>query len=284
MYISFFLYIIYYNDQFLFLAEPLLCQVWKYLETVENWLRKDDFNSLVNFLHLYTFSSIESLYSIPIPPFLDQLGICPESDPFDPTLDYIGLLIYLYNDQNEFTLNKHQCKCGQILLRKKENLIDFAQESLYKQTSFTPLFIHEFLYELYFNEKPKENFQGIGFVYEQGKWKFDVITYAGIHGIHSTFDIRGDNLMASNINEQHSIDLILSTVYVNNKWQEELGFMYRIDELESIGRDLFRKEIEIIEELFQTKKTNLTIFNNTCHLDLKNFIEQYRPKPSLKVS
>jgi hypothetical protein len=251
---------------------------------VENWLRTNDFNSLINFLHLNTFTSIESLFSIPIPPFLDQLSICPESDLFDPTLNYIGLLIYLYNNQDTFTLNKHQCKRGQILIRQKENITGFTQALQYKQTSFTPLFIHECLYEQYFNEKPNELFQGIGFVYEQGKWKFDVITYSGIHGIHSTYDIRGDNLMELSINEQHSIDLALLKLYINNKSKEDFGCMYMIDELESFGRNLFRKEIEIIEELFQMKKTNLRSLDDTCYSTFKSSIEQYRPKPSMKVS
>lgn len=272
--------IIYCNNQ-LFLAPPLLCQVWKQLKTVENWLHENNFNSIINFLDFNTFTSIESLFSIPVPSFLDQLGICPESDPFDPTLNYIGLLIYLYNDQDEFILNKHSCKRGQILIRQKENLNSFISSPRYKQTSFKPLFIHEYLYEWYFNEKPNELFHGMAFIYEQNKWKFDVITYAGIHGIHSTYDIRGDNLMSSSINEQHTIDLALSTLYINNKWQEKLGCMYTIDELEIIGRDSFRKEIEIIEKLFQT---NLTTVNKTCRPAFNNFIDQYRPEPSVKVS
>jgi hypothetical protein len=247
---------------------------------VKNWLHEKDFNSLINFLNLNTFVSIESLLSIPVPLFISELGICPESDLFDPSLDYIGFLIYLYNDQDEFSLNRHRCKRGQILIRQKEKFCQFIQVPNYRQISFEPLFIHEYLYEWYFKETPNERFQGIGFAYEQNKWTFDVITYAGKHGIYSTYDIRGDNPMASNRNEQHSIDLILSTIYVNNKWKEELGSMHTIEELQSIGRESFRKQIESIEELFQVENTDETSFDKTCQLVFKKFIDQYRPKVS----
>jgi hypothetical protein len=247
---------------------------------VENWLREKEFNSLVNFLNLNTFVSIESLFSIPVPLFLNQLGICPESDQFNPTLNYIGFLIYLYNDQDEFTINKHQYKRGQLLIVQKEKFSQAVQVPNYRQTSFAPLFIHEYLYDWYFKEKSIERFQGIGFVYERNKWKFDVITYAGKHGIYSTYDIRGDNPMAPSRDEQHSMDLILSTIYIHNKWKEESGRMYTIEDLQSIGRELVRKEIGIIEKLFQVEKTNETSLDKTCQLAFKNFIDQYRPKVS----
>jgi hypothetical protein len=268
----------------LFVVETSLCQIWKQLKSVENWLENNDFNSLVNFLQFNTFVSIESLFSIPIPPFLDQLGICPQSDPFDSTLDYIGLFIYHYNNEEEFIINKRRCKRGQLLICQKENLNNFLLVPEYKQISFASLFLHEYLYRLYFNKTPDELFQGIGFVYEQGQWKLDVITYAGIHGIHSIYDSHGVNQMASSIHEQHCMDLVLSTLYVNNKWLENLGCMYTIDELESIGRDSIRAEIERIEEEFQRKETELASFNDTCCSSFKNLMEQYKPKPSLKVS
>jgi hypothetical protein len=253
-------------DEFFFLVEPSLYQIWKQLKTVENWLREKDFNSLINFLNSNTFISIESLFSIPIPLFLNQLGICPESDLFDSTLNYIGFLIYLYNDQDEFILNKHQCKRGQLLIRQREKFNQFIQ------TSFTPLFIHEYLYEWYFKEKPNEHFHGIAFTYEENQWIFNVITYAGKHGIYSIYDTDGDHPMAPSRDEQHTIDLILSSIYINNKWKGELGRMYTIEELRSMGRESFRKEIEIIE------KTNETNFDKTCQFALKHFIHQCRPK------
>lgn len=88
--------------------------------------------------------------------------------------------------------------------------------------------------------------------------------------------------MSSTRNEQHSIDLILSTIYLNNKWKDELELMYTIDELEAIGRDLFRKEIQLIEDLFENKKEKLKQFDSTCHLDLKYFIQQYKPNAKVR--
>ncbi len=251
------------------------------MKLVENWLREKDFNSLVNFLNLNTFSSIESLFSAPVPLFINRLGICPESDIFDPTLNYIGFLIYLYNDQDELTVNIRRCKRGQVLIRQKEKFCRSFQTLNHHQTSFEPLFIHEYLYEWYFREKPNERFQGIGFVYEQNKWKFDVITYAGKHGIYSIYDSLDDNPMASSSNEQYAVDLILSTIYIHNKWKKEAaGRMHAIKDLQSIGRELFQKEIEIIEELFQVEENDEASFNKTCQFALKNFLDQYRPKVS----
>jgi hypothetical protein len=196
----------------------------------------------------------------------------------------VGVLIYLYNGQDVFNLNGHQCKRGQILIRQKQNIPGFASAPWHGQTSFASLFIHEYLYEWYFNEKPNELFQGIGFVYEQGKWKLHIITYAGLHGIHSIYDTHGDSPMASDMNEQRSIDLALSALYINNKWQEEeLGCMYTIDKLETIGRDSFRTEIETITDLFKRETNNLTNINETCHETFNNAIKQYKPNRSVKV-
>ena len=251
--------------------QPSLYEVWKQLKMVENWLHKKDFDSLANFLNSNMFYSIESLFANPVPLFLNQLGICSESDTFDPTLNYVGLLIYLYNDQEEFTLNKHQCKRGQILIRQKEKFCQFVQAPTHRKISFEPLFIHEFLYEWYFKEKPNERFHGIGFIYEQNQWKFDIITYAGKYGIYSKYD--DNNPMKPNSEEQHALDLILSSIYIHNKWKNEAGRMYTIKDLQSIGRVPFQKQTEIIEELFQMKENT-----NTCQLPMENFLDQYRPK------
>ena len=265
-------------------AKVLLCEVWKRLKIVKLWLHENSFNALFDFFSSNKFSSVESLFPTPVVPFLDQLGICPESDPFDSTLDYIGLLIYLYDGRDEFNLNEHQCKRGQILIRQKQNIPGFAQAPWYGKISFASLFIHEYLYEWYFNEKPSTRFYGIAFVYERNRWNFHVVTYAGLYGIHSIYDSREENSMASNTNEQRNLDLALSALYVNNKWQEELGCMYTIDELEAIARESFRQEVQTIEEIIQQERTNRTTSNEVWHEPLKDFIKEYTPKPSTKVS
>ena len=199
-------------------------------------------------------------------------------------MDHIGLLIYLYNGQNEFTLNGHQCKRGQILICQKRNIPGLSQAPAHEHTAFASLLIHEYLYEWYFNEKPNELFYGIGFSYEQGQWKFNIITYAGLYGIHSNYDTRRENPMASNTNEQHSIDLALSALYINNKWRGELGRMYTVNELETLASGWFQEEIEIIDKLFQKEKVTLTHFHKNCPETLRNFIQRCRPKPNSQVS
>ncbi len=193
-------------------------------------------------------------------------------------MDHIGLLIYQYNGQNEFTLNGHQCKRGQILICQKRNIPGLAQGSL------ASLLIHEYLYEWYFYEKPNELFYGIGFSYEQGEWKFSVITYAGLYGIHSNCNTRGENPMAPDMNEQHTIDLALSALYINNKWRGELGRMYTVDELEKFARNSFQEEIEIIDKLFQKEKATLTHYHKNGPENLNHFIQQCRLKLNSQVS
>jgi hypothetical protein len=242
------------------------------LKTVEIWLREKDFNSLNNFLALNTFVSVESLFTLPVPIFLNQLGICPKSDLFDPTFNYIGFLIYLHDDQDEFIVNKHQCRRGQLLIRQKEKFSPVIQTPTYRQRSFAPLFIHECLYEWYFKEEPNEHFHGLAFAYEENQWKFNIITYAGKQGTYSIYDTRDDYAMAPNKDEQHCLDLILSSIYINNRWKEELGRMHTIEELQSMGRELFRRQIEIVEKL------NGANFDTNYQIGLKNFIGSCRPK------
>ena len=265
------------DNQFLFSARSSLCQIWKQLTMIEDALQKKNFKSL----DLTTSRDIESLFTITPLSFIYRLGICPESDIFDPESNYVGFLIYLYDNKDEFTVNQHKCKCGQLFIRKQKNIFSIDPILSYRKTSFSPLFMHESLYDFYFKEKPSERFHGIGFIYEHGRWKFDLIIYAGQSGIHSAYDDPKDSSIVISRAEQDYFDLVLSALYVNNKWKNDMGCMYTIDELESIGRELFREKIKIIKGLFREGKEGL---GENVQIALEELIRQYEPKESSKVN
>jgi len=256
---------------YLISAEPFLYSFWKQLKSIESWCENNDHQLFVNYLQLNTFPSIESLLALPKCVFFDRLGIHPRSDLFDPKLNYIGLLFYLYNDQDKFIANEFAYKRGQLVI---------CQKTVSKQTEFDSLFVHEHFYESIFREKPNEKFFGVGFTYEQGKWKYDVIVYSGKHGIHSIYDNRNENLMKISSIEERYIDLIISTIYIHNKWLGNLDAMYTIDELIAIERSLIREKIEEIEKFYEQNKKTLVELNEIIHSTFKNFLQQCKPEAS----
>ena len=262
-----------FDEQFHCLAQASLWQIWKQLEAIEIALYEKEFHSI----DLRCPTAVEYLFGIAPPLFLDQLGICPESDSFDPKQDYLGILIYL----DESIKNEHQCQSGQLFLRQKENIPKCKSGVSYRKTSFAPLLIHEQLYQLHFKKKPDQHFHGIGFIYEQGQWKFDLIIYAGKSGIHSAYDDHINISKTADISEQYCLDLVLFTLYINNRWKNDLGCMYTIDELEAIARELFRKEVEALEKLFQSRRKSL---EEATQRGLEKLIEQYKPNASSDVS
>lgn len=190
-------------------------------------------------------------------------------------MNYVGFFIYLYDNQKEFIVDTRQCKCGQLFIRQKKNLPPVNPKLSYQKTSFAPLFIHEDLYESYFEEKPNERFHGVGFAYEQGRWKFYSIIYAGQSGIHSVYDDQTDISITPSLAEEYYLDLALSTLYMSNEWTNNPGSMYTIDELETIARELFQEKIEIIESLYEDKRGELKY---SVELALEKLIIQYKPE------
>lgn len=268
-----------FDDQFYRLGQASLWQIWNQLKAIKIALYKKEFHSL----DLRCLTAIEHRFSIASPLFLDQLGICPESDAFDPQLDYVGILIYLDDNPDESTRNDHQCQCGELFLLQKENIPKCKSGLSYRNLSFAPLLIHEQLYQLHFKKKPDQHFHGIGFIYEQGRWKFDLVIYAGKSGIHSAYDEDHINIseIADISEEQYCLDLLLFTLYMNNRWKNDVGCMYTIKELETIARELFRKEVEIVEKLFQNRRESL---EGKTQVELEELIQHYKPNASSNVS
>ena len=99
---------------------------------------------------------------------VSTLHVSCKSDRFHQNKNYIGMALYQYMGQNEWTLNGIRCKSGYIYLAEAENL---------KGNGMT---MHERAYYRLFHERiPKGEGElvAVGFGFQDGVWKQNSATF-----------------------------------------------------------------------------------------------------------
>jgi hypothetical protein len=101
--------------------------------------------------------------------------ILSESDsPFDSLCDYVGFILYSYDEKSHFTLNERHYQRGDILLKnidKIPNSSSILRSPIRNQQVYDNLY--KALLNSIFKRAPYERFIGLGITYEQYKWSFD---------------------------------------------------------------------------------------------------------------
>jgi hypothetical protein len=166
--------------------------IWRKLTLIEDLLLGDA-REVVNYLRTNYYGPaqqircmlrerVQSLEKNPLPDITDNslpFRILPESDsPFDSVCDYVGFIFYSYDGKNEFTLNEHQCKRGDILIKDKNNIPSSSltsKFSFYKQQ--VPNSPYDLLFKWYLKKTLDKRLVGLGITYEEDKWTFDAIIF-----------------------------------------------------------------------------------------------------------
>ncbi len=110
----------------------------------------------------------KSLFYNPRRSRLSHCHIYSDSDRFHFDIDsYVGLLLFSYDNQLKFVLNGHFCQRGDILI-KQVNYFNGATQKSHRE-------IYDILFRWYFGRSIDQRFLGVGFLYLNGKWRFDLI-------------------------------------------------------------------------------------------------------------
>ncbi|CAF0980998.1 unnamed protein product [Adineta ricciae] len=98
---------------------------------------------------------------------LTHFHICTGSDGFNTNIDsYVGFLVFSYDNQSKFILNGHHCQRGDIVIKQMHNLHHVSSRGVY-----------DTLFKWYYNRSLDEKFFGIGLLYSNKKWRFDLLSH-----------------------------------------------------------------------------------------------------------
>jgi hypothetical protein len=156
-----------------------ICDLWLRLKTIEQmgpvslitFLRKNQLYRSEKCLSVVNedppVETAKLLFDNPRRSRLTHCHIYPDSDKFYFDIDsYVGLLLFSYDNQLKFVLNGHYCQRGDILI-KRVNFFNPTRKSHRE--------IYDILFKWYFGRSIDQRFLGVGFLYLNGKWRFDLI-------------------------------------------------------------------------------------------------------------
>jgi hypothetical protein len=160
--------------------------------------------------------------------------ICTESDEFSFDIDsYVGLLIFSYDNQPKFILNSHHCQRGDIIIK---------QINSFSRTQKMFRGLYDNLFRWYFNRSIDEKFFGVGFLYLNGKWRFDLITY----------DDR----------DLFTYEYRIFDMYILTHWLTQLNIPHNVQEMERNAKYLLLEQYDIVQKkLIELENTELLLDN-----------------------
>ena len=106
---------------------------------------------------------------------MKSLRISCRSDKYIPQTDYIGILLYLYKDDNNSNSNSWQsnwklnyihCQTGYIIIKKSKSLEAIKDEPIESNPDLCKTW-HAALYQLIFKQLPNENILASGFAIQK---------------------------------------------------------------------------------------------------------------------
>jgi len=164
---------------------------------------------------------------------LIHFHIYTESDEFNIDINsYVGLLIFSYDNQTKFILNGHHCQRGDILI-KQMNCFNRIQK-VYRG-------IYDSLFKWYFNRSIDEKFFGIGFIYLNEKWHFDLITYDD--------------------KDLFSYEYRVFDLYIFTHWLTNFNIAHNAEEMEVNAKNLLLEQFDIIKKKLNEHE-NIELLNN----------------------
>jgi len=137
---------------------------------------------------------------------IESVHISCSSDVYNPNEDMTGLIIYSFDNQQDFRLNGHHCRAGYILIKLTKNLSHIQSNQAT---------VHGSLFKWFFGIEPDNRFVGAGFTLVGGTIKFNTSAFNAKH------DDYHDESKVISANEIALIKTALNGFYINNKWQQK---------------------------------------------------------------
>lgn len=135
---------------------------------------------------------------------IETVHISCSSDPYDPNEDMTGMIVYSFNDQQQFELNGHRCRTGYVLIKASKNIAHVQSNQG---------IVHGSLFKWFFGIEPDNRFVGAGFAIQKEKIKFN----SGV------FNARNDDYHDDcKTMTEHEIFLVKNAheqLFVTGKWQ-----------------------------------------------------------------
>jgi len=223
-----------------------ICDLWLRLKTIEQmgpvslvtFLRVNQLHRTEKQLLEIDTNSIENgqlTLTNPRRSRLIHFHILTESDEFNIDIDsYVGLLIFSYDNQSKFILHGHHCQRGDILIK---------QMNYFNRTQKVYRGIYDSLFKWYFGHSMDEKFFGIGFIYLNEKWQFDLITYDD--------------------KDLFSYEYRIFDLYLFTHWLTQIHLAHNAQEMEINAKNLLLEQFDIVKKkLNEQENTELLIIWN----------------------
>jgi cold shock CspA family protein len=145
---------------------------------------------------------------------IKDIHIDSTSDIFDPKKDYVGLIIYLYNNRSDFTLRGVHCRTGDIYIKQSDWILTNIPKGGKRSN-----YVHgRLFYSIFKCWKKKElDFVGAGFAYQKGRWKFNSGTLNTMNP-NNNDDTYHDTNRALHEFEEKLIHEVIEHFYKNHRW------------------------------------------------------------------
>ncbi|CAF2136536.1 unnamed protein product [Rotaria magnacalcarata] len=145
---------------------------------------------------------------------IKSIHIHHTSDIFDPHEDYVGLIVYLCDEKNDFILNNVHSQTGDIYIRRSSWIFGNTPEGRDHKDS-----VHGRLFYSIFRcwIKKELNFVGAGFSYYNGIWKFNSGTLNTMNQDNNDDTYHNTDRKLS-ISEERIIRTMNRYFYINHEW------------------------------------------------------------------
>ncbi|CAF3413762.1 unnamed protein product [Rotaria socialis] len=145
---------------------------------------------------------------------IKSLHIHHTSHPFDPTKDYVGLIVYLCNNKSDFYFKNQHSQTGDIYIKQSNWIIENIRERP-KHGKY----VHGRLFYSIFGcwKRKKHNFVGAGFSYTKGEWKINARTLNTMNRNNNDDTYHNTDNKLSHY-EEKIIKTMWSRYYVNHCW------------------------------------------------------------------
>lgn len=135
---------------------------------------------------------------------IETVHISCSSDPYDANEDMAGMLVYSFNDQQQFELNGHRCRTGYVLMKNTKNISHIPSDQG---------IVHGSLFKWFYGIEPDNRFIGAGFAIRKGIYLFNSYTF------NARDDDYHDENRAMAQSEIHLIKYTLEKLFVTGVWQ-----------------------------------------------------------------
>ncbi|CAF0800390.1 unnamed protein product [Didymodactylos carnosus] len=161
---------------------------------------------------------------------IKNIYISTNSTKFDRFNDFVGFLIYSYDDKTDFYLSNRHCKTGCLLIKEISTVNHIVHNGM-----------PEKLFEWFFNgTEVDQKFKGIGFRFRAHKreWRFHRFNDEEVHP-----------------NEKKLVEMALLCMYENGSWITNQSM--NVDQLKKMARDMFYMKLHEIKTVFDSRKNEL---------------------------